>query len=319
VSSPRRSLGIALVVLGVVPLLLGLAVSGPYLWGRSAEGRVIRVVRVDRDTCRPVVGYVVDAKPYEMESQVGSSPCGWSEGEPVTVRFLDGSPADGYLVSFSTTLPLGLLGLLGIGFVVAGLRRATGSPDEAKPTASATAPVRLADAPLGRTVTVQGVFRMHTELRAPLSGEACGAWKVLVRRPLVGEEGELVCWAAAVRPFELDDGEATLEVPSRMTIQLELEPTSRGRVRHEPAPKLAELLRSRGKDAIDADPTQNDYDWSEGIVRDGDVVTLVVAVERAASSDDAAYRAGRRRLVAAVPSSGAIVVRTARPAPPPTG
>jgi hypothetical protein len=108
--------------------------------------------------------------------------------------------------------------------------------------------------------------------------------------------------------FEVTDGDVVLEVARGTTVRLQLEPSVRGECRRQDAPALSALLRAQGRDALDADTSQNDYDWSEAVVQDGDEVTVVAQIERA-DGQAGAYRAGLR-LRATPATSGAVVVET---------
>lgn len=314
------AVGAALGILGSIVWGLVLVVwGGIYLWGATAQGTVVELLTHQSGSstyCRPVVAYEVGTTPHRMESMVSSSPCGWEKDETVTVYFRADNPADGYLFGFSHLLPLWALTAAGFAlFVLAARAFRAGPTHEGRRTDVAARPVvALEQAPDDVVVGVRGtVNATGSTVESPMSGRRCLAYEVAVRRPVFGERGELIHRAFVVKAFELrEESGAVASLGAGVAVEVALEPRDRGTTTDEPSKRLTDLLTKAGFDPVDARTTDNDYEWTEGFVEEGDEVVLYACFgAETEQATGATYRAGARRFVAKAPPDGVVLLSTA--------
>ncbi len=314
------AVGATLVILGMTVWGLELLLwGGVFLWGETSRGTVVELLTHQSGSatyCRPVVAYDVGTTTHRIESAVSSSPCGWEQDQSVTVYFRAENPADGHLLGLMHNFPLWVLTAAGLALFVLGARafRAGPADGEARPEALSKPIVGLANAPEDAVVGVRGrVSATATSLEAPMSGQPCLAYEVVVRRPVFGEPGEVIHRAFAVKAFELrEEGGAVAQLGAGVPMEVALEPLDRGRTTDEPSEELTALLTRAGFDAVDARTTDNDYEWTEARVEEGDEVVLYAYFHAEIESESSAtYRAGPPRFVATAPPDGVVLLSTA--------
>jgi hypothetical protein len=295
---------------------LALLIFGPvYLWGASVTGHVDEVRQTEHSSksCSPVISYEVDGKAYVFRSDVSTSPCTFEQGEAVDVYYAADNPSDAHTAGGGSGF--GLLLLIGAGLAasyhaVRAHLRGRGEVD-AGAEHPALAVVALAAAPMGKPMGVRGSVAWAGEaLVAPLTGRRCVAFEVEVRSPVFGEEGELIHRASAYRPFTLrGEGGVMATLREGVTTDVALHADERGDTQGKPSERLTELLGKAGFSRLDASTSDNRYLWSEGIVREGDEVTVYAQLAPEPETG-AGYRKGATRLSIEAPPGGKVIIAT---------
>ncbi|MCA9620610.1 MAG: DUF3592 domain-containing protein, partial [Myxococcales bacterium] len=309
---PAASLALAILsatALGMVLMIWG----GVFLWGESTPGRVVELHwqrRNDKPGCSPEIAYEVNGETHRFVSAVTTTPCGWAKGEPMTVYYRPSRPDDGYVFTFATTLPMWFFVVVGLGLAGMSLRaflQRPGSNDEGSEPPDQPV-VELADAPPDDVVGIVGtVEATGHRLTAPMSGRSCLAYEVEVRRPVFGEEGELIHRVSKAAPFLLREGSgAQAEVLAGTALAVTLDPDRRGDTEASPSKRLEQLLTEAGFDRLTARTTDNHYLWSEGVVLEGQEVVVHGCFRP--EKVEGGYRAGAPRFVVEAPPEGQVVV-----------
>lgn len=310
-----RALAPGMAILSACAFILALVIYGPvYLWGETVPGRVDEVRRSNssNQSCTPVIHYEVDGETYEYRSDVWSSPCTFTEGESVTLHYPTGNPSDAWPESGGGAF--GLLLLLVGGALLAYKAARARFDDSDEHDAGAERPDAavhpLHSVPTGRLVGVRGVVEAGDEtLVAPLTGRACVAYEVEIRRPVFGEEGELSHRASAHLPLRLrgEDG-TSAALHEGVAADVHLTPDRRGDTSEEPNERLAALLKEEGFASYAVD---DPFVWSEGIVRVGDTLTVYGHLAPETDSEKSTgYRKGAKHFVVEAPKGGEVVLAT---------
>lgn len=134
------------------------------------------------------------------------------------------------------------------------------------------------------------------------------AFELEVRRPIFGEEGELIHRASRAEAFVLRDGAGVqAELLAGTAVDVALAPNRRGSTEEKASKRLTRLLTEAGLPAVDARTTDNHYVWVEGLIGEGDEV-VVYGQLRPERDEATAYRDGGARFVIEAPPDGEVVI-----------
>ena len=277
----RRQRAAVLALIGVVAVVLfsGLF-AGVYVGGQSTTGRVVGISHQGsaKRSCFPIIEYTAEGAPQRARTQIGTSPCGFSVGNVVTVYCWPNRPAEPTLLSIGTLLPFVLpLGLsIAAAVTLFGRRKVSDIVAEA-------AEVNLDAAADGRSVKIRGRLEpapRGDHLSAPLTGRDCLAYwaRVVERKP--GAPDANVQDEKRWTDFVVRTARGPARVAASSALKLGVDADQRGESDHASAPALEAFLVRHGHPPEVHETRGHHYVWYEGVFLPSEDVLVVGVVNR---------------------------------------
>ncbi len=259
------------VVLGVVAAAL---VLGPAAWMAhlSATTVAVEATVVDQkrhqtsrgETCHPTIRYEVGGERFEHYFEWSKACC--EVGDPMTIYVDHDAPGAPHGSQSYQNVPIGL-GLLGLVVALLALRKVLHLRKHG-PYLAAIEEVT----PAPTTWLVKGKARQRERIEAPIIGEPCIAYHVVVIALGNDERHELLDIAGS-RPFDLEDDTGTIHVDASKGTIVRLEKRSALHDGHDVPSGLADLLEEKGLSSYLERPLH--WHWRVEMLDDGEPVQVV--------------------------------------------